>query len=471
MSLLPIGYGVFKGYYDHSNANGTKYYDGPNLTSVHTWDKTSNTTLYAYWEQEEYTITFILYDGITDSTTLHYGDHVQADYAPNRRHYEFKGYYSGQNGTGICYVRGVLNQTHGDYYTIEPESTSYTWNTYGNGTLYAYWELLAIDYSYQIVVENENNLPNRTIHIVSGTNTVLNAPSIDGYTFKEWNINGYTQTNGVSYTFELHRSYITGEITIYYYFGGSATYSDGYLFAVYTKNPSCVTEGTMITLADGTQKRVELLTGNEMLLVWNMYTGQFDTAPILFIDHDAYALYQIINLYFSDETVVRVIDEHAFWDFNLNKYVFLRQDAAQYIGHWFNKQTHDINNNMVWTSVQLTNVVLTQEYTTAWSPVTYGHLCIYVNGMLSMPGATTGLINIFEVDNTTMTINQTQYLENLATYGVFTYQEFAQLFDIPEFVFNAFNGQYLKVSIGKGLIDYETLGYLIERYSVFFEQI
>ena len=39
------------------------------------------------------------------------------------------------------------------------------------------------------------------------------------------------------------------------------------------------------------------------------------------------------------------------------------------------------------------------------------------------------------------------------------------------FVFNAFNGQYLKVSIGKDLIDYDTLGCLIERYSIFFESI
>ncbi len=460
---------IFKGYYEYANANGTKYYDGPNLTSVHTLDKASDITLYAYWEQEEYTITLFLYDGMTDSTTIHYGDHVQVDSAPTRHHYEFKGYYSGQNGTGICYVRGVLSQMYGDLFTIEPESTSYTWNTYGGGTLYAYWELFDIDYSYSVIVENEGYLPDRAIRIVSGASTILNAPVIEGYTFKGWNANGRVLANGSTYDFELHRSYVTGEVTIYYYWGGSAAYSDGSLHIVYTKNPSCVAAGTMITLADGTQKQVELLTGNEMLLVWNMYTGQFDSAPILFIDHDSYALYKIINLYFSDGTVVKVIDEHAFWDINLNRYVFLRHDAAQYIGHWFNKQTYDISNNIIWTSVQLTKVVLTEEYTTAWSPVTYGHLCLYVNGMLSMPGATTGLINIFEVDDKTMTINQAKFIEDIATYGVFTYQEFAQLFDISEDVFNAFNGQYLKVSIGKGFLDYNTIECLIERYSSFFD--
>jgi hypothetical protein len=89
--------------------------------------------------------------------------------------------------------------------------------------------------------------------------------------------------------------------------------------------------------------------------------------------------------------------------------------------------------------------------------------------MLSMPGATSGLINIFEVDGDTMQINQEQYLADIATYGLFTYEEFAEMYSIPEEMFNAVNGQYLKISIGKGLIDYETLGNLIESYSHFFE--
>ncbi len=318
---------------------------------------------------------------------------------------------------------------------------------------------------------DDGELPSRTIHITSGQEVILDGNPGNGYNFLHWIINGrYYTTQTVNYTFTLHRSYITGELTIYYDNGGNPYLNDG-SFALVVEESSCIAEGSLITLADGTQKRVELLTGNETLLVWNMYTGQFDVAPILFIDHDDLAEYDIINLYFSDGTIVRVIDEHAFWDFDLNEYVFLRQDAAQYIGHWFNKQTYDLNNNMIWTAVQLTNVVITQEYTTAWSPVTYGHLCIYVNGMLSMPGATRGLINIFEVNGSTMTIDQDQFLADIDIYGLFTYDEFAQIFDIPESIFNAFNGQYLKISIGKGLITYDELGILVARYAAFFEEI
>lgn len=71
-------------------------------------------------------------------------------------------------------------------------------------------------------------------------------------------------------------------------------------------------EGTLITLADGSQVPVENLTGGEMLLVWNLYTGSFDIAPILVIDSDALKQYEVIKLTFSDGTTVDVISEHGF---------------------------------------------------------------------------------------------------------------------------------------------------------------
>lgn len=239
---------------------------------------------------------------------------------------------------------------------------------------------------------------------------------------------------------------------------------NGLLYAKWTD--SCVAEGTMITLADGSQKAVEELTGNEMLLVWNLKTGSFDSAPILFIDHDESSMFEVINLSFSDGTTVKIISEHAFWDFDLNQYVFLRKDAFKFIGHWFNKQSIDTDGNKTWNKVKLVGVEVAQEYTSAWSPVTAGHLCYYVNGMLSMPGATTGLINIFDVNPDTMKIDEVAYLADIEKYGLFTYEEFKETVYLSEDVFNAFNGQYLKVAIGKGLITIDEIKELIARYSL-----
>ena len=228
---------------------------------------------------------------------------------------------------------------------------------------------------------------------------------------------------------------------------------------------SCVAEGTLITLADGTQKSVEELTGDELLLVWNMNTGTFDVAPIIFIDSDPYAEYEIIHLYFSDGTDVKVIYEHGFWDFDLNRYVYINDDCPQqYVGHWFNKQTADADGNFAWTKVQLVDVVIHTEYTTAWSPVTAEHLCYYTNGMLSMPGGIAGLFNIFEIDPETMEIDQEAYLADIAEYGLFTYEEFLEILDVPEEIFDIFQAKYFKVAIGKGLLDADRLMELITRY-------
>ena len=233
------------------------------------------------------------------------------------------------------------------------------------------------------------------------------------------------------------------------------------------KEGSCVAAGTLITLADGTQKPVEELTGNERLLVWDLETGAFDTAPILFIDRDPARVYPVIELQFSDGTSVRVISEHGFWDVTLNEYVYLDKNASSYIGHWFVKHTAGAGGTNAAAHVQLTGVTIAEEYTAAYSPVTAGHLCYFVNGMLSVPGGIEGLFNIFEVDPDTMQYDAAAKATDIAEYGLYTYEEFAAKFPVSEEVFEAFNGQYLKVAVGKGLITEEEIVRLIERYAEF----
>lgn len=224
---------------------------------------------------------------------------------------------------------------------------------------------------------------------------------------------------------------------------------------------ACVAAGTLITLADGTQKPVEELTGNERLLVWNFETGTFDSAPILFIDSDAPREYPVIELAFSDGTQVSVISEHGFWDVTLSEYVYLDQNAAAYVGHWFSKQTAEGG----LANVQLTGVTIQTEAATAYSPVTEGHLCYFVNGMLSMPGGIEGLFNFFAVDPEEMRYDAEAKAADIAQYGLYTYEEFAAEYPVTEAVFDAFNAQYFKVAFGKGLLTEQRLQYLLTRYA------
>lgn len=454
--LTNTGY-HFAGWYQNSSYTGGEvdWATMPDLTpktADNTYTAAQNNgsvQLYAKWEQISYNVIYNANGGTGSMAASQHLYHEEKQL--NSCTFDREGYYF------IGWSRTNNNEVE-----FEDRETVKGLTEESSITLYACWEAQWFTfYCHTAILNDEGSIellsstPFDVLDIEFGQSASTEAPTVEGYVFKRWAKEALPMSSavdGIHITITFDN--IPGALDAFF------------VFAIYEKD-SCVAEGSMITLADGSQKAVEDLTGEEMLLVWNMLTGEFDSAPIVFIDSEPERYYEVINLYFSDGTTVKVISEHAFWDINLNKYVYLRSDAAQYIGHWFNKQTVDENGNMVYTEVQLTNVVVQQEYTSAWSPVTYGHLCYYVNGMLSMPGGITGLFNIFEVDPETMTIDQEAYLEDVEEYGLFTYEEFNALCPIPETVFNAFGGQYLKVSLGKGLITWEELENLISRYSEF----
>jgi len=238
-------------------------------------------------------------------------------------------------------------------------------------------------------------------------------------------------------------------------------YSD-FCSGTMTKLENCITPDTLITLADGSQKEVQYLTGDDMLLVWNLETGSYEEAPIAFVDFDDEAEFDVVNLYFSDGSEVGVIYEHGFFDMDMGKYVYINKfNAEDYIGHSFMKQA-DIENN-TWETVTLDDVVIETKMSEAYSPVTNVHLCYFTDGVLSMPGGIEGLFNIFEVDTQTMAYDAEKKAADIEKYGLFTYDDFADI--VSENTFNAFNGQYFKVAIGKGMLTWEDIEYLANRYA------
>lgn len=253
------------------------------------------------------------------------------------------------------------------------------------------------------------------------------------------------------YIFYAHNLSLSGTMSAY-----------GNIKSNSSSSGNCVVEGTLITLADGSQKPVEELTGDEMLLVWNFETGSYDAAPIMFIDSDSQGHYEVIKLIFSDETEVDVVTEHGFYDKTLNKFVYLDDTANNYIGHNFIKQ-----DGTTYSETTLVDVIIETEVTTTYSPVTYGALCYYVNGMLSMPGGIDGMFNIFDVDEDTMQYNFESMAEDIATYGLLTYEELYEFAPVSREMFDGVNGQYLNIAIGKGLITIEQIQQLTNRYGSF----
>jgi hypothetical protein len=94
---------------------------------------------------------------------------------------------------------------------------------------------------------------------------------------------------------------------------------------------------------------------------------------------------------------------------------------------------------------------------------------LFVNGILSVPSETDKLLNIFAVDAETLAYDMEAYQADIEEFGLLTYEEFNEyLPGLPEVFFDAFNGQYLLVAMGRGLVTWDDLAVLVERYSRFF---
>lgn len=227
----------------------------------------------------------------------------------------------------------------------------------------------------------------------------------------------------------------------------------------------CVVKGTIITLADGTAKPVEQVEPGDELLVWDPETGRYDSSPVVFNDAESEAEYTVIHTCFSDGTVVGVVSEHGFFDVTLGKYVYISEDTlTDYLGHTFIKQG-DIGTNS-WETVTLTDVWTETIFVEVYSPVTFHHLCYYTNGLLSMPGGINGLFNIFDVDTATMTYDADKMQADIEAYGLFTYEDFGGV--VSEGAYYAYNGAWLKVAIGKGMLTFEDIERLAQRYGKFY---
>ena len=216
---------------------------------------------------------------------------------------------------------------------------------------------------------------------------------------------------------------------------------------------NCIAEGTLITLADGTKKKVEDLTLSDKLLIFNHETGKYDVASINFIENDGRKIYDIINLKFSNGVTSRVIYEHGYFDLDLNKYVYIRENTyKQYIGHRFYSEDG---------VVTLVDAFITTERTGCYSLVTSYHLNYFTDGVLSMPGGISGLFNIFEYDED-LKFNQDDMKLAIEEFGLFEYEDFAEYVSKEEF--DSYPTKYLKISMARGLMTWEDIEYLIERY-------
>ena len=228
------------------------------------------------------------------------------------------------------------------------------------------------------------------------------------------------------------------------------------------QDDACLAPGTLIIMADGSTKPVENIEAGDELLVWDMVRGAFDRSPVLFVEHDEESEKEVIRLDFSDDTEIEFIFEHGFFDINANKYVYLHnlEEAKACIGHYFLKYDPNTKKH---TKVKVIKASAERRVTTTHSPCTIRHLCVYANGLLTMPGATAPFTNTFKINRKTHSYDTNDMIKCLRKYGYFTAIDFAEY--LPAEMFYAFQGEFLKVKIAKEETSMEEILALIKRYA------
>ncbi|NCB66335.1 MAG: hypothetical protein EOM48_09240, partial [Bacilli bacterium] len=173
---------TFDGYYDAANGGGTQYYTAT-MASARAWDKTApNTTLYAKWTADSYTITYNLNDGTNNAgnpATYTIESATIALQAPTRAGYTFGGWYATDTFSGSALTTITQGSTGSKTLYAKWTATSYTVSfdkqsgTGGSGSVSA---------TYDAAMPTGLEAPNRTGYTFGGYYDAANGGGTQYYT-------------------------------------------------------------------------------------------------------------------------------------------------------------------------------------------------------------------------------------------------------------------------------------------------
>nr|MCR5635912.1 InlB B-repeat-containing protein [Clostridiales bacterium] len=185
---------TFGGYYDATNGGGTQYYTAAGA-SARTWNKTSDTTLYAYWTPNIYQVTLDNQSATTPGTTAYWyryetstpyyyyedsscttplntnGTHIVL---PTKTGYTFGGYWTNSDGTGTQYVDASGALCNNIYRSVA-----------GNSTLYAKWT----PNIYKVTLNNQGATTAGTTQVWYQFNTTQSSGGTTYYYYTNSNCN------------------------------------------------------------------------------------------------------------------------------------------------------------------------------------------------------------------------------------------------------------------------------------------
>ncbi len=407
-----------------ADGNGTVYSDEQIVTNLSSTE-TEVITLYAQWSPNTYIVVF-------DGNGKELGDIQQMEVVNG---VEFQLPENKFSKTGYTF-NGWLCTNNNESYIDKALCTLSNFDNNSTVTFVAQWK--ANKYTVSFNSNGGSSVESKPVTYNTAYGT-LPTPTRSNYTFDGWYLNDEKITN-------------TSVVK---------TASDHTLDAKWSR--TCLAEGTLITMANGTRKPVEELQMGEMVLTWDLEIGGYRFVPVLVPVYHGTDETNIINLVFDDGTIVRIIAEHGFFSSTINNWIYINEyNYLDYIGYSFIKESDDIVGNKCET-VKLVNSFITTETTGIYSVVAAYTISCYTEGLLSItpPEGAYGLFHYFDIGDE-MKYDEEKMKQDIEMYGLYTYEDLELYVTKEEFA--ALNLQYLKVSVGKGLVTEEQLFAILQKF-------
>ncbi len=425
-------------------------------------------------------------DGVTTSSRTYtkklnvvVTEHVASISAPEFTFYDTSGSSLGSRVVEIGGAKYVMPNVTATSDTVQ--STTVNGTTVYCPVVNCAFKDNSSDFNYISPVFTGVNIKNYTD--ASGTSTTYNKssdlsalPSADNAKLEwltTWTVNGKSMTDSYqknsSYglaaysaamgkdlpatTKVIQFKFTAGNGDVYYYY----IY---YSAAAHTCPSSCVAEGSLVTMADGTKKPIEEVQQGDMVLTWSFWNGCYEAQPVVVKWNHGTQDWEILTLNFSDGTSVRVINEHGFFDTDKNTYAYITpENAESFVGDSFVK----CNDDGTYNETELTGYSVSVENTGCYCMLTAHNTDFIVEGMLSNSAETycEGLYEYFEVGEN-LKYDEEKMKSDIETYGLFTYDDLSAY--VTEEQFELLNGAYYKVNIEKGIYTFDEFVRMIQTY-------
>lgn len=389
---------------------------------------TEPVTLYAQWTA--YTVTYNANGGSVSSASASAGSNGSVTLpTPTRTGYTFNGWYTAASG-------GTKIGNAGASYTPT-----------ANITLYAQWKVN----SYKVTITTSNS---STAVSVNGT-TVNNGGSV-AYNSVVKVVLSYSESNSLTFTVKQGNNSVTCYSNEACTKTTTSTAAGTYYFKMpagdvtinSSSSSSCIVKGTMITMADGSQKAIENITLSDCVLAWDFINGEYVESSVFSVTNHGESEYEVLHLSFDSGSQLDIISDHGLFDVTEKRFVNIDADnVSSYIGHEFVMRGEDGVNHFT-TLISGETEIRT---TTAYSLISTNYLDVIANDMLTVDPSIYFLFPFDVTDD--LAYDAEGMAADIETFGLLTYEEFRPFAPhMSETQFYNGNGQYIKVALGKGII-------------------